>query len=217
MILVDVHQRSDLWYKIRSGIPTASSANKIFTGTGLRSGQAGGYLIELMFQRKGLNASSDKGQTDAMLRGIELEPMARDAFETDINQPIEETGFILREDYRIGCSPDGLVPDHNGESYAGLEIKCPLPHNHRKILVDGCLPTRYKPQVHASMAITGCKNWWFMSYCPGAESFVVNVQWSEYTDLMEFELDRFIAKLESQADKTGVSEDWRQWSFKPQN
>ena len=111
----------------------------------------------------------------------------------------------------IGGSPDGLICDSSGRFNAGLEIKCPLPHNHSDIFWSGVLPTKYKPQVHASMAITGLRSWWFMSYCPGEQPLVVKATWNAYTDLVKSELNHFISKLDLATIRKGIDQDWREY------
>ena len=75
---------------------------------------------------------------------------------------------------------------------AGLELKCPLSKHHARYLIDGELPAKYRPQVHGSMAVTGLRHWYFMSYCPGLAPFITRVDWDDYTDKMADVLDRFL-------------------------
>ena len=164
----------------------------------------------LLNERQGFELD-DFGRSDAMARGIALEAEARSAFEEYQNIATEEVGFVLRRDKQIGCSPDGLIRGSNGEYVAGLEIKCPLPHNHSDICWSGVLPTKYKPQVHASMAITGLRSWWFMSYCPGVQPLVVKATWDAYTDLVKSELDHFIARLHAATIRKGIDQNWREY------
>jgi putative phage-type endonuclease len=208
--IIQIEQRTQHWHKLRKGIPTASAADKIITGTGCRSTQARRYMGGLLNERQGFE-SGNFVQTDAMTRGITLEPEARTAFEQCQNIRTEEVGFVLRRDKQIGCSPDGLIRNSSGRFVAGLEIKCPLPHNHNDIFWAGVLPTKYKPQVHASMAITGFRSWWFISYCPGVEPLVIKATWSAYTDLVQSELNHFISKLDLAAIRKGIKPDWREY------
>jgi hypothetical protein len=208
--IIQIDQRTKQWHKIRKGIPTASAAHKIVTGTGCRSTQAREYMGGLLIERQGFELD-EFGQSGAMARGIELESEARIAFEEYQSTATEEVGFVLRRDNQIGCSPDGLIRDSNGKFNAGLEIKCPLPHNHNDIFWSDVLPTKYKPQVHASMAITGLRSWWFMSYCPGAQPLVVKATWNAYTDLVKSELNHFITQLDAATIRKGIDRDWREY------
>ena len=209
MQIIQIDQRTQQWHKVRKGIPTASAAHKIVTGTGRRSTQAREYMGGLLIERQGFELD-DFGRSDAMARGIALEPEARNAFEEYQNIATEEVGFVLRRDKQIGCSPDGLIRGSNGGFIAGLEIKCPLPHNHSDICWSGVLPTKYKPQVHASMAITGLRSWWFMSYCPGDQPLVVKATWNAYTDLVKSELNLFISRLHAATIRKGIDQHWKE-------
>lgn len=210
MQIIQIDQRTQQWHKVRKGIPTASAANKIVTGTGRRSAQARYYMGGLLNERQGFDLEH-RGQTDAMARGIALEPEARVAFERHLGVETEEVGFVLRRDQQIGCSPDGLIRDSGGKLCAGLEIKCPLPHNHNDICWTRILPNKYKPQVHASMAITGLRTWWFMSYCPDVRPLIIKETWNDYTDLVKYELDHFIRRLDAASIRKGIDDDWRDY------
>ena len=210
MQIIQIDQRTKQWHKVRKGIPTASAAHKIVTGTGCRSTQAREYMGGLLIERQGFELD-EFGQSGAMARGIALEPEARIAFEECQSIATEEVGFVLRRDKQIGCSPDGLIRDSKGRFNAGLEIKCPLPHNHSGIRWSGVLPTKYKPQVHASMAITGLRSWWFISYCPGVQPLVVKATWNAYTDLVKSELNHFITQLDAATIRKGIDRDWREY------
>ena len=48
MIALDLQQGSAEWVKARLGIPTASQFSRIITSTGKLSGQADGYMHELL-------------------------------------------------------------------------------------------------------------------------------------------------------------------------
>jgi hypothetical protein len=77
-------QRSDEWFAIRCGIPTASSADKILTPTGNLSKQSEPYLNRLLADRAGYG-DAPMEPTEWMLRGIELEPEARALFLNNTN------------------------------------------------------------------------------------------------------------------------------------
>ena len=68
------------------------------------------------------------------------------------------------------CKSDGLVGDDGG-----IEIKCPLPHNHIAYLRAGDVPGKYIPQIQGCLWITGREWWDFMSYHPAMEDLIVRV------------------------------------------
>lgn len=106
-------------------------------------------------------ASESTPVTAAMQHGTMLEPEARSAFSVEYMLPVAEVGFF-EVDELFGVSPDGLIGD-----YAGLEIKCPMPHTHLRYLIDGDTAWRaYRWQVQGSLWATKRDCWYFASYCP---------------------------------------------------
>jgi putative phage-type endonuclease len=116
--------------------------------------------MDLVCQR--LTGQRDEGFTNShMDRGIELEPLARAAYEFKQGVTVTEVGFVDHPSiYMSGASPDGIVDD-------GLvEIKCPTAANHVDTLLSGKAPSKYIPQMQWQMACTGAKWCDFVSYCP---------------------------------------------------
>ncbi|MGE9267760.1 MAG: lambda exonuclease family protein, partial [Verrucomicrobiales bacterium] len=125
--------------------------------------------------------------------GNEQEPAARALFQKKKGIPVTEVGFVGRGDGApIGCSPDGLIADANGNWLGGLEIKCPQVDTHVDYLLEGVLPTDYKLQVHGSMAVTGLPYWYFMSYFPGLNPLIIKVERDSFTETVSEALDQFV-------------------------
>lgn len=186
----DIEQQSEEWFRARAGRPTASRFESIITSTGKDSSAWDSYAIELVAQciRPDEIAWTGNRHTD---RGNELEPQAREEFSKIMGLPVEQVGFITRDDQIVGCSPDGIIR-MNGEMIAGIEIKCLLAKHHAAHLIAGVLPEDYKAQVHGGMAVTGLRFWYFMSYCPRMVPFILRVEWDAYTDKLADALDRFL-------------------------
>lgn len=113
-----------------------------------------------------------------MARGRELEDEARKLFTFETGVDIEPVGLVVDEDVQIACSPDGfnaasLVDRH--PDHVGLELKCPALKTHLRYLLAGTCPEEYYPQVQGSMYVTGASHWWFMSYHPDFERFLLKV------------------------------------------
>ena len=173
MIKLDVEQGSDEWFAARCGIPTASNFDKIITATGKKSSQAEGYMNTLLAESVTSEKSSIK-QTDWMLRGIEMEPEARETYEFITDSKVDQTGLVFRDESKnVACSPDGLLPDR------GLEIKCPAPGTHIGYLLGGKTPTTYIPQLQGSMWVTGFDTWDFLSYHPDIKPMIITVRRDE--------------------------------------
>lgn len=107
-------------------------------------------------------------QTEAMARGNELEPLAREAYICQTFADVQEVGFVDWERLRAGCSPDGVIYGDNGEIEKILEIKCPEIVNFIKYAESAVnIPPLYKTQMQYNMLITGAKSCDFVAYYPG--------------------------------------------------
>lgn len=106
-------------------------------------------------------------QTDAMARGNELEPLAREAYMCETFADVQEVGFVDWEHLRAGCSPDGVIYGDNGEIEKIIEIKCPEIVNFIKYAESADnIPPLYKTQMQYNMLITGAKSCDFVAYHP---------------------------------------------------
>lgn len=151
----------------------------------------------------------------AIMRGNLLEPLAREAYERRTGYGVLTAGLCIHDSGGFGCSPDGLVfsrdefpLDGDTQIYGhGLEIKCPIPETHAKYLLAGTLPDEYRPQVHASLAVTGLDRWDFLSFCPGLPSLLITVERDEYTERMLRGLLDLSAELK--ATRAKLSEMWQ--------
>ena len=189
-----LHQQSDAWFEARRGKVTASRFDEIITPTGKDSGQwekLACALCSEIIRRPEPDESSFFGNkhTD---RGNELEPVAREVFAEAIGREVEQVGFITRDDEIVGCSPDGLIRGPKGGLLAGVEIKCPIPEKHALYVASGGVPEDYVQQVHGSMAVTGLRWWYFVSYCAGFKPHIVRVERDAYTAKVEDALNRFV-------------------------
>jgi len=150
----------------------------------------------------------------AIMRGNLLEPLAREAYEKRTGYAAASVGLCLHDSGGFGCSPDGLVysrdwfsPGDGDQWSHGVEIKCPIPETHSKYLLAGTLPDEYRPQVHASLAVTGLDRWDFLSFCPGLPSLLITVERDEYTERMLRGLLDLSAELK--ATRAKLSEMWQ--------
>ena len=129
-------------------------------------------------------------QTDAMARGNELEPLARDAYMCETFADVQEVGFVDWERLRAGCSPDGVImkpilkritPKYFscGDVIAVddeevcwniekiIEIKCPEIVNYLRYAESANnIPKQYIVQMQYNMLITGAKSCDFVAYHP---------------------------------------------------
>jgi len=173
MIILNVEQGSDEWMRARTGIPTASSFDKIITSTGKASTQSRAYANKLVAEYF-LQDKISVEQNEWMTRGIELEPQARSYYSFVSDIEINEVGIVYKDSSKmLSCSPDGLSNDR------GLEIKCPAPHTHIEYLLADKLPAKYIAQVQGSMYVTGLTQWDFLSFHPELPPLLINVSADE--------------------------------------
>jgi hypothetical protein len=179
--IIECEQGSDEWFQARLGKLTASVFDKITTKTGKLSASSE-ELINRAVAEILLGEPDETFQSDAMLRGKELESEALEFFNFAYDHNFEPCGFLESIKGGFGCSPDAL----DLENEIGLELKCPLPHNHLSYLSSGKLPQKYFQQVQGSMLVTGFKKWIFGSYHPEIRGLHVVVERDE----------KFISQLE---------------------
>ncbi len=170
--IYDVEQGSEAWYELRSGRITASKFSTLMSKittvgyTGLIYETVGGILsgtVETSYQ------------SDAMRRGIEMEPEAKSFYEEIHGVDVEDWGFVTNpnvfEEY-VGVSPDGKIKDEDGI----IEIKCPMMKTHVEYLMKDVLPNAYKWQVQGQLLVTGASYCDFMSYYPGIPAFIKRIE-----------------------------------------
>ena len=171
---IDVEQGSDEWLQARLGVPSASGFKKLITSTGAKSSTFDDYCYELASELV-TGERTSVFMNDAMRRGNELEPVAREMYEFMMNVNVMEFGFLKADTY--GCSPDGII-EIDSRAW-GLEIKCPLTKTHLKWLDKGKLPAEHKAQVQGCMLVTGLDRWDFYSYNEHFEDLHVIVERDE--------------------------------------
>lgn len=154
MNIIRCEQGGAEWFDARMGVPTGSRFCDIVSPTGKpRSGLTPRrYLMELLGERLTLQPA-DHHETDAMRRGTELEPKAREWYSFATGRAVEQVGFVKTDCGRWGVSPDGLMPDR------GLEIKCPLTPTFLEIAESGKLPDDHFIQVQAGLWVTRLPAW----------------------------------------------------------
>lgn len=200
-IFWDIIQGSPEWFDVRRGIPTASRFKEVATPARCElSKQADALAAELASDVTALappfltESERNKPPNPAMRNGQEQEPAARRFYAAATGRPVRQCGFVLTDDGRWGCSPDGLIVGDYLEPeprviLGGLELKCPLPKTHAQYLLNGTLPLEHKCQVHGALLVTGCPWWDWMSFCDGMEPLLIRVEPDEFTVKLAAALD----------------------------
>jgi putative phage-type endonuclease len=182
-------QGSQEWLQARLGVATASNFAKIITSTGAESKTLETYALELASQKM-LVEPEECYKNSAMRRGNELEPVAREVYEQETLEPVQEIGLMISDCGNYGYSSDGLVGDDGL-----IEIKCPQATTHFEYIVNKKLPTAYKAQVQGGLWVSGRQWCDFVSYHPNFKEnklFIIRVERDE----------EFIQKLAVLVEKT---------------
>ena len=108
MKVYDMPQLSDEWFKIKLGKVGASSMSKVLAKGSGKTRKS--YMLKLAAETL-TGQHIESYQNDAMKRGVELEPKARQEYEKVNDVTVEQVGFIEHDgvDYirYVGVSPDG--------------------------------------------------------------------------------------------------------------
>lgn len=176
---IDCVQGTTEWEQLRLGRLTASRACAAFKRNApKKDGTLGPYSAKrrnlataLALERVTQTKSYDKPyQTDAMSRGTELEPQARDAYMARTGIWLRETGFWQHPTLMLGASFDGLSEDGT----RGIEAKVLYPSNHLDIALavdEGlgwdAIPEEYQWQiVHELAYMPTLVQMDFVCFCP---------------------------------------------------
>lgn len=111
-------------------------------------------------------------QTNAMLRGVLDEPVARKAYADHYGTPVSEVGLIVRDDwgFSIGYSPDGLVGDDGL-----IECKSRLSRIQLLSVLAGEVPAENMAQMQTGLLVTGRKWCDYVSFCGGMHLWIKRV------------------------------------------
>jgi putative phage-type endonuclease len=152
--IVNVEQGSKEWHDLRKTKITATDACVIMQASPWKTKQ------QLYYEKTAVDY--EVVTNERMQRGLELEPIAREAF-------IFETGTfvtpaVVVKDWAM-ASLDGITKDG---SYI-IEIKCPSPKYH-EIALQGRVPDHYYPQLQHQMYVTDLQEAGYVSF--DGEDFV---------------------------------------------
>ncbi len=154
-----IEQGTEEWKALRLGKVTASRVGDVMmkpTTAGYQN-----YRSQLICERL-TGKPTEFHVTPAMQHGTDTEPQARAMYTMTTGQMVQEVAFVDHPLISMaGASPDGLV----GE--LGLvEIKCPQPTEHIRVLTGGAIKKAYREQMQWQMACTGREWCDFVSFCP---------------------------------------------------
>ena len=199
VIVDDIEQGTELWRKLKAGIPSGTGFSKIVTLKGDLVKNWRTYLYKVTAEA--IDGPKEQGKlSNDMLRGIELEGEARKYYEFEEEVDVVCVGFIFADETRrYGVSPDGLVGE-NGL----IEIKCPTLPIHIKYIDEAKLPNDYFQQVQGQLMVSDREWVDFFSYYPDADvpNFKLRVYRDEiFIEKLRAELEIFVEELDKLVEK----------------
>ena len=196
-------QNSDEWRSRHIGRPTAGNFHKILSPVRMKlSAQRRHYMFRLITEtlmNEYLPEREITGEAGYWLnRGIEMQPIAEKQFERDTRMQIEPVGFVMTDDKKLGCSPDGLIVGSKDKE--AIEIKAPAPWTHAEYLLakeDEETWQRYRCQVQGQIIIGGFEAVHFYSYHPDwPPKYVQTLPKAPFIKILKQALDDFVGELD---------------------
>lgn len=161
------------WRAARLGIITASTVGKLLTPTlQVADNDTSRKVCRTLAAERITGWAEESGMSSDMWRGIDEEPLARDAY-TAHHQRVDDCGLMVRDfgDYRIGYSPDGVVGDDGL-----IEIKSRLHHVHMQDILSGRpAPATVMAQLQTALLVSGREWIDYISYSSGMHLWVRRV------------------------------------------
>lgn len=161
MQVINVEQKSDVWFALRNKYPlTASEAQAIGNqGKGLET------LVWEKLAERYSNGDKEKYTNKDLERGVELEPLAGEMYELQTGNNVINVGFVINEEISSvgGASPDKMIVGQKGL----VEIKCFEDKKHFKNIVNGLeIESQYMWQMQMQMMFTETEFVDFATYNP---------------------------------------------------
>lgn len=204
----DAQQGSDMWFRMKLGVLSASNASKVVAKKDSETRAT--YMAELVAQvATGMVEEINSKYLDW---GNEHEDAARASYEFSSGHNLTKVPFVYLDDtFRVGCSPDALIFEEN----KGLEIKCPFNTVHYvKFLTESKLKPEYSWQNQFQMFVTGAQVWDAVQFDPRMKKSPIHVVTVERDEAMQKTLTdaipQFIADMDKMLAKAGF-EFGEQW------
>lgn len=156
MRIIDCEQRTAEWFDWHIGRPTGSHAADLldFTLKGVEGSKRRLYRLQKAAELLTGQYAEDRYVSPEMQWGVDQENEARQAYSLHEEVLVESVGFVLSDDERYGCSPDGLIG-----AKGVLELKCPKTTTHLQWALDGKIPDSHLPQCRFYLATMPPVQW----------------------------------------------------------
>lgn len=146
-----MQQNTQEWLQMRRSKIMASDAPIIMEQSPWKT------PLQLFEEKLGIRPQPD--MNSAMIRGLELEPLARQAYIDHTGNNVEPEVVFHKEFSWMGASLDGIDKDHS----IIVEIKCPGEKDHL-LATEGKIPEKYYAQLQHQLAVTGLNMLHYFSY-----------------------------------------------------
>lgn len=192
-----------VWLAARAGKFTASDFHQYMSivKKGELSDTAESNLYKKVLESIGYDFG-EASRSEAMERGTELEPLARQEYIEQTFNDVQEVGFVDWEAKRAGCSPDGVIY-HDGRLDKIIEIKCPEIKNYLRMAQDvKKIPPVYQTQMQFNMLLTGANSCDFVVWHPDMKLVVHEIAAdSEYQEQIVAALEKLNARYDEILDE----------------
>jgi hypothetical protein len=160
----NIEQGSIEWFELKWGKIGGTLSKGLFVNSDT-------LFIDILSQREEDFEPSDSYENDAMERGTEMEPFAKEYLEKYLGVTFENTGWLQSEENELlGISPDGITKDET----ISFEAKCLGRKNHRSIVYDNEIPLDKIHQcVHYFTVNPKLKDHYFIAFRPEAKSHFI--------------------------------------------
>ena len=158
MIAIDnLVQQTEEWFKVKWGKIGGTASEGLLNSTDT-------LKIDILSQRLERFKYVEGFKSDDMIRGNELEPLAREYISNYSGVKFLEVGWLQSEENElIGMSPDGISADHTVQ----CEVKCFARKKHTEVLIANEIPKEYLAQcLHAFTINPKLKEFHWIAYRP---------------------------------------------------
>ncbi len=152
----EIIQGSGNWHQIRWAKVGGTRAKGLFV-------ESDTLMIELIAELTEEYELEDSFLSDAMLRGQDLEPLAKERLEDFVSIKFNNVGWIDSDIKNVGISPDGISEDNK----IMCEIKCPGRKKHIETILANEIPSEYIHQcLHYFTVNDKLEKLYFASFRP---------------------------------------------------
>lgn len=194
-------QHTAEWHAERLGKITASRIDDVLAKPrkgGETSRTRENYKAHLMLERLTGKPREEFNSWD-MQRGVEMEPLARAAYEDALGVMVEAVGFVEHPKIPMaGCSPDGFVGEEGM-----VQFKAPKAATHFEWLSKGGVPMEHRKQMAFELACCPDRKWNdFVSYHPDMpEHLRLFVTRYHREDIFIAEIEAEVAKFDAEIEE----------------